>query len=223
MDFTNLADLNLTDLQKFSANTIFRKVTPAPFAGSPFVTNPQVFTENFVRNLISCGANGVNAAVAAAQVIDESAWGRSGVLMGIKAGLADKAAGNVTFRPTHETVSLSQKLIYQSQGDLIEVVSILPDGLYDILIKDWFFYANTAVDVPTFIARNFQRYYAFMNARAAAHGFDLSVVSKSIEDFLNFLEDAKPAKGLYAYASGEGYKTAINQIISDNGLESFVS
>lgn len=221
IDFTRLPPLNLTDDQKKSAGVFFKKISPVPFTGTKFISSPQAVAEALITNLVRMYSAGVNPAVLAAQMFTESRWFESSVLLGIKASPSDKLAGNTTFRPTRETVTEAQMESYKLSGDFLNVVQALPNGKFDILIKDWFYYPVQVNDVYSLVTLHCARYIKFMEDRATIHGMNLADVRKTVASFLAFLEDSDPAKGLYAYASGSGYSNSIIEIIADNGLDAW--
>jgi hypothetical protein len=220
IDLTKLASLNLTDAQKKSAGVFFPKIAAIPFIGSKFETWPQVVAEALITNLVRLYSAGVNPAVVAAQMFTESRWFESSVLLGIKASPSDKLAGNDIFRSTRETVTEQQMEAYKTSGDFLNLVQAFPDGKFDILIKDWFYYPQVN-DVYSLVTLHCARYIKFMEDRATVHGMNLADVKKTVPSFLAFLEDSDPAKGLYAYASGSGYTNSIISIIADNGLDAW--
>ena len=101
-DFTNLADLELTDAEIAAVNLIFskQKVNQAYWQETP-----QVFIENFVRCLRLAVTMNVVPSAMAAEGIDESGWFSTDSLFGVKATRLQLSQGIGTVSGTMEVVN----------------------------------------------------------------------------------------------------------------------
>lgn len=197
-NFEPLDDLELTPDEMRSVSLIFPKIQQH-MNQAYWAETPQLLTENFVRGLAVCRAEGTRAvaSVVAAQAILESGWFATRTLFGVKATKLQKIGGEYANEPTHEV----------ENGTSIPQV-------------DAFF------ETPS-IQNNFGNYFNYLTRRKAgiwkfcpldAAGY---LAALQNPNFMLIKTDHGPeGTGSYSTA-GSAYVDSVNAVISSNKLDAF--